>query len=194
MTTLSNLADALGIDRRTITNNKKQGYQEVRTSKGDVDVTASIRAYVEMQANRIRTLSTAKAHASGGKEGNDDLEYWKVEKEKMQAFKLRRENYLAEGDLIPSEALFELLNGPLSFVRNHLVSLPSTVQKRCNSFDPQQLKIIDETVREGLRALEEKHGHELKSTFEQIIQRYAKYYPVTYEDSDSSLGGETSEP
>ena len=195
--TEKSLAEALGISPRTLLNSKKKGFEVVKTQADKVDTEKSIHAYVSFQSEQIRNLS---AHSSKQKKRTSEAEEfedaetdgkgrvdWKREKEKQAAIKAKRENDIAFGKLVPSEAMVELYNSPLTLVRSKLTGLSNEIQKR-TELDPALAKIIDDTVIGELQRLEEKGADELQEVIQRVIERYSEHYSAYEEDTDSSMG------
>ncbi|EJG0999653.1 hypothetical protein C4G52_RS22350 [Vibrio parahaemolyticus] len=194
------LANSLGISPKTLFNAKKRGFIVERTESGSVDVESSIRAYVSFQSAQIRNLSVKTAHSSKQKERKSEEEEfegaetddsgrvdWKREKEKQAAIKAKRENDLAFGKLVPSVAMVELYNAPLSLIKTKLLGLTNEIQKRVE-LDPALAKLIDDIVVDTLQRLDEKGADELREVIQRVIERYSEYYSAAEEDADSSVG------
>jgi hypothetical protein len=210
MTTKTKLCQVLGVDRKTLNDKLEKGYALVSLAgKGGYDIDKCVKAYIKHQSKTIRELSRMNTRNGIGSKGNsgnselpepdengepDDLNYWRIEKEKEGALKLRMENAQSRGDLIPSAALGELSGGTLTHCKNQLMGISGQAQKRTDTFTPDQLKIIDELVIAGLQSLKEtKSKDELRRAYRQIIRRYAKYYNSAREDADTSLDRAASE-
>ncbi|EHK2883953.1 hypothetical protein J7H88_003574 [Vibrio parahaemolyticus] len=191
------LAEALGISPRTLLNSKKRGFEVEKTEDGKVDIAKSIHRYVSFQSEQIRNLSVHSSKKKERKSEEEEFEGaetddsgrvdWKREKEKQAAIKAKRENDLAFGKLVPSVAMVELYNAPLSLIKTKLLGLTNEIQKRVE-LDPALAKLIDDIVVDTLQRLDEKGADELREVIQRVIERYSEYYSAAEEDADSSVG------
>lgn len=199
MSTAKKLAEQLGISVKTISNQKKLGYELVLNDSGKVLLDESVQAYVKHQSEIIRKMKAQKGRDTSGNSGNSqsgsdlqNVDDWKMEKEKQAAIKIRLQNEKDMGELIPVDAMIELYNSPLSLVKSKLVDLSNQIQKRI-PLNPEQVKLIDEVVSDSLNALNEKGEDELSKIISQIIERYSKYYSSADEDGYNNMGNYESE-
>lgn len=190
MTTKKRLAVTLDVDARTIRNNEKDGYAIVYKESGDVDVEKSVHAYVSFQSGIIRQLKANNGRKTGGTSRNSKqpktIEDWKKEKEKQAAIKLHIHNGRESGELVPYDALLELINGPLSMFRRQLLDVPNQVQKRLK-LKPKEVKSIEQVIEGAFDSLNELGNDELPSLIENILEKYSKHYVPAEEDTVNTM-------
>lgn len=190
MSTIKALAAKLGVSDRTIRNHQKDGYTLVHLDDKKIDIEKSVHAYVKYQSEKIRQMKAQQGRDCGGNSGNrnepEKITDWKAEKEKQAAIKIKLQNELDLGELVPFDAIMELYNKPLSFVKNRLTDLSNQISKRF-SLSPAEIKLVDDLVRDALDELNEKGMDELQSIITPIIERHSKYYSSAEEDVDHSL-------
>ncbi|GAB3528627.1 hypothetical protein [Photobacterium alginatilyticum] len=161
------VSNILGVTERTVRNQRSNGYALVRKDNGSVDVEESVRSYVKFQSDIIRQLNAVNGRNSSGNSGSsgnreDDFsgKDWKEEKDKQAALRMKRQNDLAMGELIPVAAMVDLYIEPMTHVKNKLLDIPNELQKHF-PIEPDNLKVVDEVVRNALYKLDEKDGDEL---------------------------------
>jgi hypothetical protein len=190
MTTKKQLAITLDVDARTIRNNERDGYAIVYKESGDVDVEKSVHAYVNFQSGIIRQLRANNGRKTGGTSRNSKqpktLEDWKKEKEKQAAIKLHIQNGRDTAELVPYDALLELVNGPLSMFRRKLLDVPNQIQKRLK-ISPKEVKAIELVVEGAFDSLNELGNDELPSLIENILEKYSKHYVPAEEDTANTM-------
>ncbi len=193
MSTVKVLAGQLGVSDRTIRSHKKDGYCLVFLSGNKVDIEKSVHAYVKYQSEIIRKMKAQTGRilscSSGNSKQPKTLEDWKLEKEKQSAIKIRLQNEYDLGELIPIDALMDLYNKPLSYVKRELLDVSNRLSKRIQ-LDPASIKLIDDLVREALEGLNEKGLNELQEIITPILEGHSKYYSATDEDPINPLGGD----
>ena len=147
MTTIKALAVKLGVTDRTIRNHQKDGYALVQLDDKKIDIDKSVHAYVKYQSEKIRQVKAQQGRDSGGNSGNrnepKEISDWKVEKDKQAAIKITLQNERDIGESVPYEAIMELYNKPLSFVKNQLTDLSNQISKRF-SLSPAEIKLVDD--------------------------------------------------
>lgn len=190
MTTKKQLAITLDVDARTIRNNERDGYAIVYKESGDVDVEKSVHVYVNFQSGIIRQLRANNGRKTGGTSRNSKqpktLEDWKKEKEKQAAIKLHIQNGRDTAELVPYDALLELVNGPLSMFRRKLLDVPNQIQKRLK-ISPKEVKAIELVVEGAFDSLNELGNDELPSLIENILEKYSKHYVPAEEDTANTM-------
>jgi hypothetical protein len=190
MTTKKQLAITLDVDARTIRNNERDGYAIFYKESGDVDVEKSVHAYVNFQSGIIRQLRANNGRKTGGTSRNSKqpktLEDWKKEKEKQAAIKLHIQNGRDTAELVPYDALLELVNGPLSMFRRKLLDVPNQIQKRLK-ISPKEVKAIELVVEGAFDSLNELGNDELPSLIENILEKYSKHYVPAEEDTANTM-------
>lgn len=187
------VSNILGVTERTVRNQRSNGYALVRKDNGSVDVEESVRSYVKYQSDIIRQLhavsgrnSTGNSGSSGNREGDFSGKDWKEEKDKQAALRMKRQNDLEMGELIPAAAMVDLYIEPMTHVKNKLLDIPNELQKHF-PIEPENLKVVDEVVRNALYKLDEKDGDELQSVIQNVIERHSKHYGAAAEDGDNRL-------
>lgn len=192
MATAKQVAEYLGISARTLKNQSdSNGYEFVKDENNKILLEESAHAFVKHQSEIIRKMKAAHGREMALQSGNSESESepknaddWKEEKEKQGAIKIRLRNELDIGELIPSIALFELYNKPLSLVKSGLLDLSNQISKRIQ-LDPHQIQLIDQLVYKALGNLNGKTRDELQPLISNIIERYSKYYRSSSEDADT---------
>jgi len=190
MSTIKALAVKLGVSDRTIRNHQKDGYALVYLDDKKIDIDKSVHVYVKYQSEKIRQMKAQKGRDSSGNSGSSNepeaITDWKAEKEKQAAIKIKLQNEQDLGESVPLDAMMELYNKPLSYIKNKLTDLSNQISKRF-SLSPAEIKLVDDLVRDALDELNEKGMDELQSIITPIIERYSKYYRSAEEDGDYSL-------
>jgi hypothetical protein len=190
MSTKIQLAAALDVHVKTIRNNEKDGYTVVYDESGSIDIEKSVHAYVSYQSETIRQLKANVGRKTGGTRRNTQqpktLEDWKKEKEKQAAIKLHLHNGRESGELVPYDALLELVNGPLSMFRRQLLDVPNQLQKRLK-VSPKEVKAIEQVVEGAFDSLNELGNDELPSLIENILEKYSKHYVPAEEDTANTV-------
>lgn len=191
MSTIKELAAKLGISERTIRNHRKDGYDLALNEREKIDIDKSVHSYVKYQSEKIRFIKAQQGRELTGNNGNtkepENAEEWKAEKEKQAAIKGRLANEKDLGEMVPFEAILELYNKPLAFVKRELLDATNQLSKRL-PISPEQKKAIDDFIRSSLERLNEKGMDELQPLISEIIERHSKYYSAASEDSDDSMG------
>jgi len=187
------VSNILGVTERTVRNQRSNGYALVRKADGSIDVDESVKSYVKHQSEIIRLLSSSsgrKPTGNNGSTGNTDGDFqgkdWKEEKDKQAALRMKRQNDLEMGELIPAAAMVDLYIEPMTHVKNKLLDIPNELQKHF-PIEPENLKVVDEVVRNALYKLDEKDGDELQSVIQNVIERHSKHYGAAAEDGDNRL-------
>lgn len=183
------VAIALGITEKTLRSNEAKGFVLVKQASGKIDLTQSVHAYVKFQSERIRILQRLQVQNQTGSSGNSDeegLEFWKTEKEKQHAIKLKRENDREFGVLIPTAALLELITSTMCFVKTRLLGVSGKAQKQ-HTFSVEQLAVIDELTMDALQGLNA-DAEQLSALIADTLRRYAQDYRATDEGEDNSVG------
>lgn len=194
MSSLRQLAIALGVTEKTLRNNQKLGFVLVKQPSGKIDIPPSVHAYVRFQSDHIRKLRRLEVQNQGGSSGNSDeegLEFWKTEKEKQHAIKLKRENDREFGVLIPTAALLELITSTMGFVKTRLLGVSGKAQKQ-HTFSVEQLAVIDELTMDALQGLNA-DAEQLSALIADTLRRYAQDYRATDEGEDNSVGDDAPE-
>jgi len=190
VTTKKQLAEKLGVHERTIRNHERHGYSVVLNPANKIDLEKSIQAFVKYQSEVIRMIKAEKGRRSIELTGNtkqpETAEEWKTEKEKQAAIKIKLQNEKDIGEMIPSDAMFELYNAPLGITKSKLIDISNQIQKRIPLL-PDQVKLIDDVVSDALAGLNEKGEDELQPLIKEIIERYSKYHRAAAEDADYSM-------
>lgn len=191
MPTITDLSNKLGVTRQTIYNQKKKGYTPALDDSGHIDIDKSIIAYVAHLSEINRKSAASNARYSSISEDDGAID-WKVENDKQSAIGKHLKNEKYRGELIPAEAMIELYNAPLTFVKDKLLDLPNQIQKRMD-LSHEQLGVLDDIVRGDLEALNGKTRYELQGLIESVIKRNAQYYSPTDEEQNNPVGDEESE-
>jgi hypothetical protein len=190
MSSITGLASALGIVDRTIRNHIKDGYELIYLASGKIDIEKSVHSYVKYQSEKIRHMKANKGRESGGTRRNTQqpktLEDWKKEKEKQAAIKLHIQNGRDTAELVPYDALLELVNGPLSMFRRKLLDVPNQIQKRLK-ISPKEVKAIELVVEGAFDSLNELGNDELPSLIDNILEKYSKHYVPAEEDTANTM-------
>ena len=190
MSTKIQLAAALDVNVKTIRNHEKDGYTVVLDDSGSIDIEKSVHAYVSYLSETVRQLRANNGRKMGGSSRNSKqpktLEDWKKEKEKQAAIKLHLHNGRESSELIPYNALLELVNGPLSMFRRQLSDLPNQLQKRLK-LSPIEVKSVDQLVEGAFDSLNELGNDELPSLIENILEKYSKHYVPAEEDTPDTV-------
>lgn len=191
MSTIKELAATLGVSERTVRTHRKVGYALVLKASDEIDIEKSVHAFVKYQSEKLRQMKAQKGRDLSGNSGNtkepENAEEWKAEKEKQAAIKLRLQNEKDLGAMVPFEAIIELYNKPLSFVKRELLDATNQLSKRL-PISPDQKKALDGFIRSSLERLNEKGMDELQPLISEIIERHSKYYSTAAEGSDDPMG------
>ena len=190
MATKIQLAAALDVNVKTIRNHEKDGYTVVCDESGSIDIEKSVHAYVSYLSETVRQLRANNGRKTGGSSRNSKqpktLDDWKKEKEKQAAIKLHLQNGRESGELVPYDALLELVNGPLSMFRRQLLDVPNQLQKRLK-LTPKEVKSIEQVVEGAFDSLNELGNDELPSLIESILEKYSKHYVPAEEDTVNTV-------
>ncbi|KZN12608.1 hypothetical protein [Marinomonas sp. TW1] len=186
MATKAQLAAALDVNVKTIRNHEKEGYAIVYDDSGKIDIEKSVHAYVNYLSESLRQLRANNGRKTGGTSRNSKqpktLDDWKKEKEKQAAIKLHLQNGRESGELVPYDALLELVNGPLSMFRRKLLDVPNQLQKRLK-LSPKEVKSIEQVIEGAFDSLNELGNDELPSLIENILEKYSKHYVPAEEET-----------
>lgn len=191
MTTVLALASKLSVSARTIRDYRKKGYELEMLDSKRIDVDKSVQKFVKFLMESARQSAAKKGREESEKKGNSNVTEtvtnWKEEKEKQSALKIKLSNDITMGKLVPADALFELYNEPLSWVRNQLIGFSNQISKRM-PLSQVDKKMIDDLAFTALNRLNEKGVDELQLIITPIIARYSEYYSATEEGTDNSMG------
>ena len=194
MSTTKKLADALGVTPNTIRSHKKSGFVVELNEAGGILIDESIKSFVKFQSEQIRILKSLQkspkkknGQSRQLKSEPKGIDEWKEEKEKQAAIKLRLQNDKDKGELIPSEALIELLNPVLSLFKSKTLNISNEAQKR-HPFNPDQVRVLDNVSVYALEVLNERSTDELLSLISEVIKRHSKYHDTSEEVADHSMG------
>lgn len=193
MATMLDLAKKMNVSARTIRNYQKKGFEPVMLDSKRIDADKSMQAFIKFLMESMRKDAAKKGREESEKKGNSNVTEtvtnWKDEKEKQGALKIKLSNDITMGKLIPTEAMFELYNEPLSWVRDQLIGFSNQISKRM-PLSQADKKMIDDLAFNALNRLNEKGVDELQLIITPIIARYSEYYSATGEGTDNSMGDE----
>lgn len=132
----SELAKLFDANHRTINILAEKGILG-RNAAGRFDTTDSIRRYI----------------AFCRKGGNSELETEKLRLTREQADKIRIQNQISQGELVPASDVERRWTAVLTLVRAAVLAVPSRVAGRAGHFTASDLEIIDREIRDALQEL-----------------------------------------